>query len=134
VKRFVLLVSLAACLSKGPMSPAAQRAHDRLGNVTVESHLDRHPPTYEAYRDERMDFELDAAGNLTRTSIEIPRDALPASVLAAVPLRRIADAFVIFEKGTVTFRLSNGDDEFWSVDVSGKILSYDFQGDDCCDD
>src|SRR5687767_4738564 len=69
VKRLVLVAFVAACGASSPRTPFEKNARRQLaGDATIErSRFFR--DKYDAYRDERMDFELDADGNLTRTEI-----------------------------------------------------------------
>ena len=131
VKRLLLVVVVAACVSK--QTPIERHIRDQLGrNTKIELDTSSKDGSYEAHRKERMDFELDAKGTLKRTEVEIPRAALPKAVIAAVPIHHVFGVKVVFEKGTVTFWL-DGEDQHWIVDANGKILDYDFEGDDCDD-
>jgi len=133
VKRLVL-VALAAACAKGPQTPFDKHVRRQLGGDAVIERSDISRAAYLAHRDERMDFELDANGNLTRTEFEIPGEALPDVVRAAVPLKRVYKARVRFKKDGITFWITNNDDMDWTVDVNGKILDHSFQSHDIDDE
>jgi hypothetical protein len=136
VKRIALVMLLAAaCGSSPPRTPLQRTIRKQLGGDATIERSDLSRAAYLAYRDERMKFELDAKGMLTRTEIDIPRAALPTVVRAAFPMEHGYTATVVFANGTVTFMIRAVDDERdWVIDANGTVLSHTRLGPDCCDD
>jgi hypothetical protein len=136
VKRIALVMLLAAaCGSSSPRTAFEKKARHQLAGEATIKRSDLSRAAHVAHRNERMDFELDAVGNLMRTEVTIPGAALPIIVRAAVPLNHVHTATVVFTKGTILFLIRADDDERdWLVDANGKIVSHTRLGPDCCDD
>ena len=135
VKRLLLVAVVAGCLPfpNPTRSPLEKHIESQLNGKAEIEKLDKVSSfgvAFNAHRDEEMEFELDAKGNLMRTQVAIPDTALPAAVLAVVPAKRISEAIVVFEHGTVRFWLE-GYDEHWIVDANGAVIDHDVEEDDC---